>query len=90
MEPRFFNRGSFLHLRLVFKREREKEKKGRKEGGKEERKEERKEEWREERKKEKKNTASWKINNLNPYASVTANLESLTLCGWQYAPSSKK
>ena len=44
MEPRFFNRGSFLHLRLVFKRERKKEKK-------EGRKEERKEEWREERKK---------------------------------------
>ena len=38
MEPRFFNRGLFLHLRLFFKRERGKEKKeGRKEGRKKER-----------------------------------------------------
>ena len=37
------------------------------------RKEDRKEERREEREKQKKNTASWKINNLNPYTSVTAN-----------------
>ena len=55
IEPRFFNRGSFLHPRLVFKKER---KKKRKERRKEGRKKERKEEWREERKKEKKNTAS--------------------------------
>ena len=43
IEPRFFNRGSFLHLRLVFKKERKKErekegKKERKKGRKKERK----------------------------------------------------
>ena len=42
IEPRFFNRGSFLHPRLVFKKEIKKErkkerKKGRKEGRKKER-----------------------------------------------------
>ena len=53
------NRASFLHPRLVFKKERKKErKKKRKERRKEGRKKERKEEWREERKKEKKNTAN--------------------------------
>ena len=51
IEPRFFNRGSFLHPRLVFKKERKKERKR-------ERRKERKEERKEERKKEKKNTAS--------------------------------
>ena len=47
IEPRFFNRGSFLHPRLVFKKEIKKErKKERKKGRKEGRKKEREKEYR--------------------------------------------
>ena len=52
IEPRFFDRGSFLHPRLVFKKKRKKEKKGRKKERKEGRKKRRMEGRKKEREKE--------------------------------------